>query len=178
LEHTAHALLAGWESYYVILGAAAAALTGLQFVVVALIADRPSEASPETMAAFGTPTVVHFCEALLISAILTAPWARLWSASLPLLASGLGGLGYALIVIRRARSQHKYQPVAEDWLWHVFLPLGSYVALTGAALGLSRHPVACLFTIGAVTLMLVFIGIHNAWDTVTYIATRRNPPAS
>ncbi|MEP6993322.1 MAG: hypothetical protein ABI968_02285 [Acidobacteriota bacterium] len=27
--------------------------------------------------------------------------------------------------------------------------------------------------IGATTLLLLFIGIHNAWDTVTYIALDR-----
>jgi hypothetical protein len=30
--------------------------------------------------------------------------------------------------------------------------------------------VPALFVIGAVTLLLLFIGIHNAWDTVTYVA--------
>jgi hypothetical protein len=27
--------------------------------------------------------------------------------------------------------------------------------------------------IGAATVLLVFIGIHNAWDTVTYVAVER-----
>ena len=27
-----------------------------------------------------------------------------------------------------------------------------------------------LFVIGAATVLLLFIGIHNAWDVVTYIA--------
>ena len=34
-------MLAAWESYYVIVGTSAAALTGLQFVVMALVADTP-----------------------------------------------------------------------------------------------------------------------------------------
>jgi hypothetical protein len=34
--------LAGWDNFYVILGSSGAALTGLQFVVVALSADRRS----------------------------------------------------------------------------------------------------------------------------------------
>jgi hypothetical protein len=36
--------------------------------------------------------------------------------------------------------------------------------------GLPRAPEAALFACGAGTLGLVFIGIHNAWDTVTYLA--------
>lgn len=32
-----------------------------------------------------------------------------------------------------------------------------------------------MFTIGAAVLLLLFIGIHNAWDTVTYIVVERLP---
>jgi hypothetical protein len=36
---------------------------------------------------------------------------------------------------------------------------------------LRSHVVASLFGVAAVALLLLlFIGIHNAWDTVTYIA--------
>ena len=34
--------LAGWENFYVIVGSAAGALIGLEFVVVTLIADSPT----------------------------------------------------------------------------------------------------------------------------------------
>jgi hypothetical protein len=34
--------LTGWENFYVIVGSAAGALIGLQFVVVTLIADSPT----------------------------------------------------------------------------------------------------------------------------------------
>src|SRR3989442_3592050 len=63
---------AAWESFYVIIGSSAAALTGPQFVVVVLGAEARS-IGPE-VGAFGTPTVVHFCAVLLISAILSVPW--------------------------------------------------------------------------------------------------------
>jgi len=35
---------------------------------------------------------------------------------------------------------------------------------------LTSHPVPALFVIGAVTVLLLFTGIHNAWDDVIYIA--------
>jgi hypothetical protein len=34
---------------------------------------------------------------------------------------------------------------------------------------LSRIPSESLFEIGAATLLLVYIGIHNAWDAVIYV---------
>jgi len=162
--------LPGWESFYVIAGSSAAALTGLQFVVIALIADVPHEPSGEQVEAFGTPTIVHFCIALLISCALSAPWRSLSAPAVVLGAIGIFGILYEGIVIRRARQQVGYRPVLADWLWHGVLPLLTYGTLIGSALEMSAHPELTLFLVGAATLMLVFIGIHNAWDTVTYIA--------
>ena len=51
-------LLHEWETFYVIVGSAAAALTGLQFVVIALVADVRPRSSNETIDAFATPTIV------------------------------------------------------------------------------------------------------------------------
>ena len=164
--------LATWQTFYTIIGSAAATLTGLMFVVVTLIAGvRVRVPSPsEAFAIFNTPSVVHFCAALLVAAILSAPWQALWHAGLLLGLSGLGGMIYVVIVLRRARRQRDYQPVLEDWLWHMAFPLISYTALVVAAIVLPGNPTLALFVIGAVTVMLLFIGIHNAWDTVTYIA--------
>ena len=74
--------LAPWESFYVIVGSSAGALTGLQFVVIALIAEAEAAASMLEVRAFGTPTVVHFCAVLFISAALSAPWHTLSGAGL------------------------------------------------------------------------------------------------
>jgi len=46
----------------------------------------------------------------------------------------------------------------------------SYTALVVAVIVVSAYPEPALFVIGAVTISLVFIGNHNAWDIVTYIA--------
>jgi hypothetical protein len=173
---TIPAPLAGWESYYVIVGSSAAALTGLQFVVIALINELHTRSSPESLGAFGTPTVVHFCIALLPASILSAPWAGLGSPALALGITGLSGLLYAALVIRRARRQKDYQPVAEDWLFHTILHIVAYGSIVGGAMALVNHAGGALFAIAAATLLLVFIGIHNAWDTVTWLTTRGNEP--
>ena len=169
-------MLTTWQNFYVIIGSSAAALTGLMFVVITLIARTREPRASETLAAFSTPTVVHFCAALLVAAILSAPWQVLWHVSLLLGLSGLGGVTYVVIVLRRARRQTSYQPVLEDWLWHTVFPLVSYTALVVASILLPGNPALALFVIGAVTVLLLFIGIHNAWDTVTYIAIERSQP--
>jgi len=176
MQEAAVSLLTTWQNFYVIIGSSAGALTGLMFVVITLIAGTQVRRSSGTVAAFGTPTVVHFCVALLVAAILSAPWQVLWHTGLLLGLAGLGGVTYGVIVLRRARHQTDYQPVLEDWLWHTVFPLVSYTALVVAALVLPGNPVPALFVIGAVTVLLLFIGIHNAWDTVTYVAIELSRP--
>jgi hypothetical protein len=165
--------LVAWETFYVIVGSSAAALTGLQFVVIALVAESETRSTERTIAAFGTPTIVHFSAVLLLSAILSAPWHSLANAGLAVGACAAAGVVYALIVVRRARRQTTYKPVFEDWLWHAVLPFIAHAVLVVSAVALARAPARALFQIGAATLLLLFIGIHNAWDTVTYIALKR-----
>jgi uncharacterized membrane protein len=170
--------LAVWSDFYVIVGSSAAALTGLQFVVIALINDFRQPASEQTIAAFSTPTVVHFAMALLISAILTTPWPAIWHVSVVTGLCAAAAFVYSLVVLHRARRQTQYKPVLEDWIWHVALPLIAYGMLTVSAVLLGSRREAAPFGIGACVLLLVFIGIHNAWDTVTYLALRRAETAS
>ena len=164
--------LVAWQNFYVITGSAAATLTGLMFVVATLIAGvRVRVALPsESFTTFNTPNVVHFGAALLVAAVISAPWQALWQASVLLGLSGIGGVSYVVIVLRRVRRQTDYQPVMEDWLFHTILPLVSYTAILVAAFVLPGDPAPALFVIAAATVLLLFIGIHNAWDNVTYIA--------
>jgi hypothetical protein len=162
--------LSPWESFYVIVGSSGAALTGLQFVVMALIADSRVQGSDEAVNAFGTPTVVHFCVVLLVAATLSAPWPTLMGPDLVIGATGVAGLAYVGLVTRRARRQTYYRPVLEDWLWHTCLPAVAYLVLFVAAIALGRATRTALFLIGGSALLLLFVGIHNAWDSVAYVA--------
>lgn len=160
---------AHWEGFYVIVGTSAAALTGLQFVVMTLVAEfRPSRGIGE-IDAFATPTIVHFCAVLLISAIVGAPWHGYVGAAIALGLGGAAGVIYAVLVIIRAMRQTSYTPVLEDWIWHGALPLSAYSTLFLASIFVGRGQTPALFVVGGTALLLMFIGIHNAWDTVTYV---------
>ncbi len=170
--------LSAWQNFYIIVGSSAGALTGLQFVVMALVAQSPGRADTREIDAFGTPTIVHFCAVLLVSAILSAPWPELWEAASILAVCGVLGTAYTLIVIRRARRTTNYKPELEDWIWHCALPLVAYVTLFAAGATLPLRHVEAFFGIAAFALLLLFIGIHNAWDTVTYVAVVMLQPAN
>ena len=169
-----HDMLKEWEPFYVIVGTSAGALTGLQFVVLTLISESGRvRGSQDTLSAFASPNVVHVCAALLISAILSAPWHGAASAGTAITLCGAGGVLYSISVLSRARRQRDYKPVLEDWIWHAALPIVAYAALAVAGIQAGRASVGALFPIGGAALLLVFIGIHNAWDTVMYVMIDR-----
>src|SRR5512147_1001873 len=139
MSEPAQSMLQAWESFYVIVGSSAGALTGLQFVVLTLVAEAgATRTSGETISAFGSPNVVHFCAALLVSAIFSAPWQALAPPGIAIAACGVAGVVYSIAVLRRALRQREYQPVLEDWIWHAALPMLAYTALVVSGLALSR----------------------------------------
>jgi hypothetical protein len=172
MEQASLTILAGWANFYVIVGSSAGALTGLQFVVMTLIAEKQVASSMREIRAFGTPTVVDFCAALLISAVMSVPWRSLSDIGFCVGACGVAGVGYTLGSIRHARKS-SYTPDTGDWIWYTAVPLAAYAALVTGAILLASSPVSSLFVIAATSLLLLFVGIHNAWDTVTYIALQR-----
>ena len=155
-----------WESFYVIVGAAAGALIGLQFVVMTLMADRPP--APEAGAAYATPQIVHFSAALFLSALVRAPWHGIASPAVLWGLGGLCGFAYQLIVTARMRKQSVYQPAFEDWFFHVVLPLSAYALLAVSSVAAFSHAAEAQFAVAGATLLLLFAGIHNAWDAVTW----------
>ena len=178
MVQAAVAPLADWENFYVIIGSSAGALTGLTFVAITLVAGRRTEGASLAVAAFTTPTVVYFGSVLLVSAIVSAPWPALTHLAVLLGLCGLGGLGYGAIVVRRVRRETAYQLVFEDWLWYVAFPFVPYTALVVTAIMLPGNPEPALFVIGGAMVLLLFIGIRNAWDGVTYIAVEIAESAS
>jgi hypothetical protein len=178
MHETASSVINEWSNFYVITGSSAAALTGLMFVVITLMADNASGTSDEGIATFSTPTVVHFCAALLVSAILSAPWPSLVHPAVLLGLAGLFGTAYVFHVIARTRRFIVYRPGIEDWFWYTMLPLIAYLAIVAGAMLLPSIPTYALFALAAADMLLIFVGIHNAWDVVTYIAVAQPADAS
>ena len=169
---------ARWETFYVILGSSAAAMTGLMFVAVTLLGEgrRRGEALTLGMSAFNTPTVLHFCSALLISLVVCVPWTALRAPGLTLSLIGLAGIVYSLLVILRMRRidrRRDYSVVASDWIGHGLLPMVAYVTLFLAGFVLPNAPSGTELVIGAVTALLLFTGVRNAWDIVTYLTMEK-----
>jgi hypothetical protein len=166
--------LADWANFYVITGSAAAGLTGLTFVVIAL-ASEAGRVNAVGLNTFITPTIVHFGTVLALAAFMCVPHQTALSMTLALAAAGIGGLAYSgRITANVHHNLGPYVPVWEDWLWNVALPFLSYGALCAAAVLVAHHPDGALYSAGGASVMLLFIGIHNAWDIAVWMSQRKH----
>ncbi len=182
MPETASSLLTSWSSFYVMTGSSAASLTGLMFVVITLVsgAERLRSGSEAGLSTFSTPTVMHFGAALLISAVFSAPWHSIVYPAVLLGFAGLYGVVYIVRVMRQAKRLTAYSPDLEDWAWYSILPLIAYGAILISAIMLPTISAEAMFALAGGVLLLIFIGIRNAWDIVTFIATGGpdKPPSS
>ena len=167
--------MSNWQNFYMLIGTAAATLTGLMFVVTTLIAgiETHVETLNAGISAFNTPTVVHFGTVLLLAGILSAPWQTFSSLGLLLGLLGLGMVFYSIIVLRRMRRVPHYQSTLEDWLWYMAFPLIANILLIVVAFVLPKNPSLALYIIGSAMMLLLLVGIRNAWDMVTFLAVER-----
>ena len=159
-----------WANFYVIVGSSAGGLTGLTFVVIALVADAHA-VRMTGLRAFITPTIVHFGSALVLSALMNVPGQSVTSLGICLGAIGLMCLVYSAGTARqgyRATTGSDYKPVAEDWIWNAILPTVTYAVLFIAGLVASVHTPAALYLTAAASMLLLIIGIHNAWDIAVW----------
>jgi len=147
----------------------------LTFIAITLTARIRLPGVERGIAAFNTPTVVHFGVTLFLAAVLSAPWPTLAPLAFVLGLCGLAGALYSAIVVQRQRRLDRYTLVLEDWLWYTLCPLIAFLALVAAAILLPGSAAPALFLIGGVMALLLFNGIRNAWDLVTFIVVARLP---
>jgi hypothetical protein len=166
-------LLAGWDNFFVVTGGAAGGLTGLTFVVISLAADA-HRVKHVAVKAFVTPTIVHFGAVLALAAYLTMPRHTVVTLSFGLGAVGLAGLVYVgTIAAGIHRLKGDYTPVLEDWIWNVILPALCFCVLLGTAFLFSTRPKQCPYGVAAAIMLLMIVGIHNAWDIAVWNSIKK-----
>ena len=165
-------VFSSWSNFYITTGSAAASLTGLMFVVITLVMGQERiRRSTEGIAAFSTPTVLHFATALLISVIFNVPWNSLVAPAVLAGLVGLNGIIFLSDATIRAIRLREYSADISDWCWYTILPFVAYVALLVSAVLIPGHAHQALFGLAGSVILLIFIGIRNAWDIVTFIVT-------
>jgi hypothetical protein len=167
--HDSLPLLDGWSNFYVIVGSSAAGLTGLSFVVIALMSDA-QVVRMSGLRAFVTPIVMHFGAALWLSALLCIPGHTAVSVAACVIVSGaiLSVYGVAT-TYRMYRGRATYRPVLEDWIWNATLPSLCYLGLLVAGVLALQRTALALYIVGGAALTLLFVGVHNAWDLAVWV---------
>jgi hypothetical protein len=172
-------ILAGWENFYVLVGTTAGGLTGITFVVIALVQEALHGARPAGLGAFVTPTIVHFGGVLALAAFLSMPHQHLIGLSAGFGVTGIAGVLYGGTIARNMRqARGTYVPVLEDWLWNVILPTLVYGSLGGMAVIIWRWPEQTMYGVATLSVAMLFIGIRNSWDIAVWMTTAHGPPES
>src|SRR6266851_7391412 len=171
-ESLTAAMMEGWHEFYLLVGTSAAALTGLMFVVISISPETIAERPKAGVRAFVTPTMVFFTTALAVSALMLVPHLAPSALAALLALASVAGIAYLLWV----RGHHHWREGkldAEDWVFFIGLPFLSYVLLLVAAIAIWRGSAPGAPMLAFVTVLLLVVGIHNAWDLVIWLSQQR-----
>lgn len=164
-----------WHDFHLLIGGAAATLMGLTFVAITLapnvIAGRVSTA----IRAFVTPIVAFFGTVLVVSLVLLVPHLAPAAPAVLLGSIGAGGLVY-LVAIGTHRQWRTMELGFDDWIWYVGLPFLSYGALCASAIAWWHTSLWSPYAGAGAVIVLLIVGIRNAWDTVLTIAQKSQEP--
>jgi hypothetical protein len=167
------AYVKGWENFYVITGSAAAGLTGLTFVVIAL-ASEARMVRLSGLRTFITPIVIHFGSVLWIASVISIPGHTALSLSISFIVTATALTIYsATTIYRMYANRHLYVPALQDWVWNASLPSLCCLSLLAAGLLVFQRPILSLYIVGVDSLAMLFIGVHNAWDLAVWITAER-----
>jgi hypothetical protein len=115
---------------------------------------------------------VFFTTALAVSALMLVPHLAPAPLALLLALAGIAGLAY-LAWVRGHQHWRALKLDAEDWIFFIGLPFLSYVLLLAAAIAIWRGSALGAPMLAFVTLLLLLVGIHNAWDLVIWLSQQR-----
>ena len=161
----------GWSAFYQVTGSASAALVGLLFIVTTL-SSRQSEGASQGQRLFTTPTVFHLSLVLIMSALALAPPSSMYRPAAAMcvvaLAACVNCLPLAIRLSRLTNPSHW-----SDFWCYGAAPAAACLALVGATGAVWAGAGDAAHFVGLVLLILLALGIRNAWDLITWLAPRR-----
>ncbi len=167
-------MLHGWDNFYITTGAAAATLTGLLFVVMTLGSEGSPAPAERGIHAFVTPTFVHFSGVLFQALMVLAPWPSPWPLAVALGLCGIAGLAYVVVVIRLLRRLDFVSLDLRDWIAFAAAPALANASLIAGAAGLLAEAPFAPYAIAGAVILLLFVGLHDAWDLTVWIVRNRD----
>ena len=162
-----------WHEFFLLIGTAGVTLTGLLFVIVSLGPRVVANQRATGVRAFMSPTAVFFTTTLVVSAVLLVPDLPAKIIGSFLCLGSIASLGY--LVYTRAHQQWRHSKLTRlDWVWFIGLPTTAYLLLLFAGVAFLLQAVFSLHVVGGALILLLVIGIRNAWDMVIWISHREH----
>jgi hypothetical protein len=163
-----------WHDFYALIGTASATLVGLMFVAASIGAGVFTRQHQAGVRSFLSPTVVHFSAVLVICLLGTIPTETWILIGVFLTWTGLIGLAYSGWTLRRMIKHGLIGSIdVIDRLAYALLPIVAYLLVIAAGVNLCRQSEAGLNVLAAALILLLLIGIRNAWDMTVWIMDRR-----
>ena len=160
-----------WHDFYVMTGSAAAALTGLLFVIVTLAPHIVARSVDTGVRSFISPIAVHFTAAMTVSAVMLAPDLPAALLGGALMTGGVGLIVYMLWTRANRQWLASRLPIL-DWIWYIGLPIAAFLLIIGSGIAIVLHATFGPYTVAGATVLLIIIGIRNAWDIVVWMTTK------
>jgi hypothetical protein len=174
MQETLDQALQAWHDFYILTGTIAGALVGLQFVSSSLAASILPKQDKASISAFVTPTIIHFTAVAVTASVLTIPLPGEVGLGILLGLISLVGLWVVLQPARNLWVRRRQQPVKPVHLaWYVGLPMCCYLTIGITALTLLAGGLPPLLPQGLAIILLLVIGIRNAWDLFIWIYAQR-----
>ena len=173
------AQLQPWQNFYLLLGGASATLVGLMFIAISFgpawwrPEDRPILSA--SFSAFLSPTFIHFVYVLVTAVVALVPTFSEAVLGGLLVIAGIGSLGHVARHVPFLLDRYRAQRLdRSDLVWYSLLPSVAYVLYLDAGIGLVRtallgRPTAhALDVLAAANILLLVIGVRNAWDLMVF----------
>lgn len=160
--------LVQWREFFLLSGSAGGILTAVLFVVISLGPSFIAADRGIGVRACVSPNVVHFTVVLVVSNALMAH-------AIPQDFSGwILCIGSALCLVylwsvSGDQPWHGSEIPVPDRIWYIALPYLAYAAALAAGVGVLRGATWALPLIAAVMLLLLAIGVRNAWDLAVWL---------
>ncbi len=158
-----------WHEFYLLIGTAGVTLTGLLFVVVSLGPRMVAERRAAGVRAFMSPNAFFFATTLVVSAVFMVPDLPAVAIGTFLCLGAVASLGYLAYTKAHQQWRDSKLPLL-DWIWFVGLPITAYVLLLLCGIGLLLQVALSMHGTAVALILLLVIGIRNAWDLVIWIS--------
>jgi hypothetical protein len=142
------------------------------FVAVTFGSNLVTKETAQSARAFLDPTYMHFVQVLLMACVLTVP--TLGPRLLGGLLLSIGALRLVSLpsVFRRYQEAHRMHGDIElsDWMLAIAVPLLCHLLLLATGTGFVIGDERALGGLAIVTVSLLLLGIHGAWELFVWMA--------